>query len=207
MLHCCLRCAFWGKFLLGVLICSTAWAARIQHIKSLDQFEQAIKSAGYGSASVIIVFEPDNFENPKEAKQIEDAIALARTWNVWFCKDGRVVIHLREKMNFAIARRVRAKIDNRTRADLAFEWLWERVEAVPYLSPEVLQALDEQIPPQLAAVKPAVSFVLEAKRSGNMHRTYSNSRVRTHAFRQKNLGLRVVSCEAGVAIASPAGDH
>jgi hypothetical protein len=202
----CLSCAFLGKFLLGVLICSTAWAARIEHIKSLDQFEQAIKSAGYGSASVIIVFEPDNFENPKEAKQIEDAIALARTWNVWFCKDGRVVINLREKMNFAVARQVRAKIDNRTRADLTFEWLWERVEAVPYLSHEVLQALDAQIPSQLAAIKPAVSFVLEAKRSGNMRRTYPNPRARTHAFRQKNLGLRVVSCEADVANASPAGD-
>jgi hypothetical protein len=193
-----------GKFLLGVLICSTAWAARVQHIKSLDQFEQAVKSAGYGSSSVIIVFEPDNFENPKDAKQIEDAIALSRTWNVWFCKDGQVVINLREKMNFAIARQVRARIDNRTRADLTFEWLWQRIEAVPYLSPEVLRALDEQIPPQLAAIKPAVSFVLEAKRSGNMRRTYSSPRARIHAFRQKNLGLRVVSCEADVANVSPA---
>jgi hypothetical protein len=120
---------------------------------------------------------------------------LARTWNIWFCKDGQVITDLREKMNFVSPGRVRAQIDARTRADLMFDWLWPRVEAAPYMSDEILSELGMRLHSQLAAVKSAVSFVLEAKRSGNMRNLYSSPRARMHAFRQQNLGLRVVSCE------------
>ncbi len=182
-----------GKILLGLLMYSTTvHAASVIRLGSLAQFDSALRGAGPGSASVILALDAANFSDPKEAQQLMDAVNLARTWDFWIFADGRVTMGLSRIMNVVMVNKEFPMVSDQSRAELMFNWLWDRLKAVPFIDAEVLKLMEAMIPSTMAPLRPAISFILQAKGEGNMERLYGHPRTRLHAFRQVNLKLQLI---------------